>query len=331
MKKIILAALSALMVMSGTVGITPVSASDQIVTLSGAGPQGRWFKESAITAKLLNDHLSDSTGVKFNGVTGKGVSIGNIKRLATGKIEAGRGFLADLVAAQEHKGPFADDKLDYKSVNVWMTLNPLIYRLIADKSIKSYADLKGKTVAIGAKNSGDDERAIAILASYGVTAKNATLRYMGRSDAQNALINRQIDALLIANSRNNRGHLAPVFAARPINEDIVFVNPDPAITESFATKNPAVYIDTLGEPVFGSPKLMGVAVRSGFMIRNELSEDLVYKMTKAVYENWDEYLKSAPWMAEPGAAGKDVAASFQAAPYHPGAVKAYKEMGMWPN
>lgn len=331
MRKLMLAALSAVVLTSGLWGAAPVSADPKIVTLSGAGPQGRWFKESSIVAKLLNEHLGKAANVQFNGVTGKGVSIGNIKRLAAGRIESGRGFLPDLVAAHEGRGPFAGDDLDYKSVSVWMTLNPLIYRLIADKSIASYTDLKGKTIAIGAKNSGDDERAIAILKSYGVTADNSTLRYMGRSDAQDALVNRQIDALLIAYSRNNRGHLAPVFAARPVNEDVVFVQPDPAVTQKFVEANPSFYLDKLGEPVFKNPDLIGIAVRTGFMIRNDLPEDLVYKMTKAVYENWNEYVEAAPWAAEKGAAGKDVAASFQAAPYHPGAKKAYQEMGMWPN
>lgn len=327
MKWLSMAAAAVLMTLAGGFAPAPASANTEIVTLAGAGPQGRWFKEASIVAKLMNEKFPQE-GVQFNGVTGKGVSIGNIKRLAADRIQGGRGFLADLVTAYDNEGAFKGD-VNYEGVVAWTTLNPLIFRLIADNSIKSYADLKGKTVAVGAKNSGDDARAVAILNSYGVTEENTTFRYIGRSDAQNALTNHQIDALLISYSRNNRGHLAPVFAARPINEDVVFVDPDPEVTKKFLESHPALYLDTLGEPVFGRPDLKGVAVRTGFMIRKDLPEQLVYDMTKTLYENWDTVLASAPWWGEKGAAGPDVATSFQATPYHPGAIRYYKEAGMW--
>lgn len=303
----------------------PVLAQDTIVTISGAGPQGRWFKEASLVGKLLSEKLD---GVQVNGVIGKGVSVGNIKRIMAGRIEAGRGFLPDLVLAYKNQPPF-DDGRDYSNVVAWITVNPLIYRLIGDVDIKSYEDLKGKTVAIGGRNSGDDARAKEILAAHGITDENAELVYLARSDAQNALIDRQIDALLISYSRNNRGHLGPVFAARDLGSDVNFVPLDPEKAKEIVAQNNAFYVDTLGEPVFDNPDLVGLAVRTGFMINKNVPEDLVYKMTKAVFENWAEVTESAPWWKEEGSAGPDIAASFTATDYHPGAQKYYEEAGLW--
>ena len=303
----------------------PVLAQETIVTIAGAGPQGRWFKEASLVGKLLTEQLPD---VQVNGVIGKGVSVGNIKRIAADRIEGGRGFLADLVLAYNNQPPF-DDGRKYGDAVVWITVNPLIYRLIGDADIESYADLEGKTVAVGARNSGDDARAKQILAAHGITDENADLVYLARTDAQNALINRQIDALLISYSRNNRGHLGPVFAARDLGSDVDFIELDESKAKEIVKENPAFYIDRLGEPVFKHPDIIGLAVRTGFMISKDMPEDLVYRMTKTVFENWDEVTESAPWWKEKGAAGPDIAASFTAAAYHPGAKKYYEEAGLW--
>jgi uncharacterized protein len=326
MKKLLTIAAAGLLCL-GAMPEKPAFAQDTILTITGAGPQGRWFREASLVGKFLTEQL-ESEGVQVNGAIGKGVSVGNIKRIAAGQIEGGRGFLPDLLDAYENKGQF-DDGRDYSNVVAWITLNPLVYRLIAGQEIQSYSDLEGKTVAVGARNSGDDARAIEILAAHGVTADNARFQYLGRSDAQEALANRQIDALLIAYSRNNQGHLGPLFAARDLNTDLHFVDMDEATALKIVEQNPAMYLDTLGESLFEHSELNGLAVRTGFMLNKSVDEDLVYKMTKLIFENWDTLTESAPWWKEEGAAGPDVAAAFSAVEYHPGAQRYYEEAGLW--
>ena len=50
-----------------------------LITLAGAGPQGRYFKEVSILSKILTEKMP---GVIANGVIGKGMSVGNVKRVA---------------------------------------------------------------------------------------------------------------------------------------------------------------------------------------------------------------------------------------------------------
>ncbi|MCP5368848.1 MAG: TAXI family TRAP transporter solute-binding subunit [Hyphomicrobiales bacterium] len=304
---------------------TPAAAADpDVITLSGAGPQGRWFKEVSLFGKVLTQHAG---GLTVNGVIGKGVSVGNIKRTAAGKIDGGRFYLFDLKNAIEHQHQF--EKGDYSNVRIWMKLGTHLFRVIANTKIKSFNDLKGHSVAIGVKGSGDDLLAKAVLGGYGVTEENTEFRYVGRKDGQAALANGQIDAIAYAYARNNQGHLGPVFAARKIGVDVDFVEPDPAKTEDFLAKNKIFFLDTLGEPVFGRPKLKGIAFYQGMVIRADLSDDLVYKMTKTVYENWDEVLAGAPWWKAPGEASLESAPAITLGTYHPGAVRYYKEKGVW--
>lgn len=323
LKNMGLAALAVLLMAGGEVG-TARAADPNVITLSGAGPQGRWFKEVSIFGKVLTEKIP---GLTVNGVIGKGVSVGNIKRTAASKIEGGRFYVFDLANAMKKQEQFAEG--DYSNIRVWMKLGTHVFRVIAPTNIKTFSQLKGKTVAIGVKGSGDDLIAKQILAGYGLNDGNTKFQYVGRKDGQDALANGQIDAIAYAYARNNQGHLGPIFAARKIGVDVDFVEPDPDKTEAFLKTDKIFFLDKLGEPVFGRPNLQGIAFYQGMVIRGDLSDDLVYKMTKAIYENWDEILTSAPWWKDPGEASLESAPAITLAPYHPGAIKYYKEKGVW--
>lgn len=298
----------------------------RIITLSGASAQGRWFKEVSLMAKVLNDELPD---VPVNGVTGKGGSAGNVKRIAGGKIDAGRFYHFDIEDAITGKPPF--NQGDYSNVRVWMKLGTHIFRVVAVSTVKTLGDLKGLRIAVGIKGSGDDRLAARILAAYDVTPSNSRFHYVGRTDGQAALANSQIDAIAFAYARNNRGHLSPLFAAREIGVDIDFVEPGKNIVTAFLAENKTFFLDTGGEPVFDRPDLAGIGFYNGLLISDELPEELVYSMTKAVFTHWEELLKSAPWWAGPGEASLEAAPAMSGVPYHRGAIRFYKEVGVWPN
>ena len=187
-----------------------------LVTLAGAGPQGRYFKEVAILSKTLTEKMPN---VIANGVIGKGMSVGNVKRVAAGRIDGGRCFRFDLENAYRREAHFAQQEMipvDYDNAKVWMKLGTHLFRVVAVSDIKSYSDLVGRSVVIGGRGTGEEVIAERIFKYFGVTRDNTDFLYIERTDGQDALANRQIDAIAFAYSRNNRGHLSPIFAAREI-------------------------------------------------------------------------------------------------------------------
>jgi uncharacterized protein len=312
---------------AGLVGYNPLvrAADPDIITLSGAGPQGRWFAEVSLFGKVLSREMP---GMTVNGVIGRGVSVGNIKRIAAGRIEGGRFYIFDLQNAHRNLHQF-DDGADYSNVLVWMKLGTHLFRVVASTDIKKFSDLQGRTVAVGVRGSGDDLLALQVLAGYGITPENTRFQYVGRSDGQEALANGQIDAIAYAYARNNVGHLGPIFAARRIGEDVDFVPPDDDKNDAFLASDPTFFLDGYGEPEFGRPDLKGIAFYQGMAIRGDLSEDLVYRMTRALYENWGEVLEGAPWWNAPGEASLESAPAITTAPYHPGAERYYREQEVW--
>ena len=280
-------------------------------------------------AKILTEKMP---GVIANGVIGKGMSVGNVKRIAAAKIDGGRFFRFDLENAHARKLQFAQHELipvDYGNVQVWMRLNTQLFRVVAVTDIRSYSDLRGRTVVVGGKGTGEETLAEQILAHYGVTRENTDFLYIERTDGQQALTNRQVDAIAFAYSRNNRGHLAPVFAARTIGEDVDFVEPERDKTAQLLATEPAFFLDTKGEPVFGRPDLHGIAFHTGLAIRADLPEAFVYEMTKTLFDNWDQIEEALPWWKEPGEGDLESASAMGPLPYHPGAVRYYRERGVW--
>jgi uncharacterized protein len=64
-------------------------------------------------------------------------------------------------------------------------------------------------------------------------------------------------------------------------------------------------------------------------IHRSIPEDLVYRMTRVIYENWDEVLASAPWWDAPGEASLESGPAITTLPYHPGAIRYFEERGVW--
>jgi TRAP-type uncharacterized transport system substrate-binding protein len=59
------------------------------------------------------------------------------------------------------------------------------------------------------------------------------------------------------------------------------------------------------------------------------SDEVVYNMTKALHENAEAVAKSSPTLR--GFEPKGMAKKTDLVQYHPGAIKYYKEKGLWPN
>lgn len=312
---------------AGVAGAAPApaaAADPEVVTFSGAGPSGRWFALASLYSKILDQAIPGTT---FNGVTGKGISIGNLKRVNAGKVEAGFVHFYHLGFARNHQAMFADDDTTYDKVLVWFDMAENFIRVIADTKYKRIGDLKGATISIGVRGSGDDEQCKLLLGAHGVTEENSSFQYTSRNDATAALAARQIDALCNSFTRNNRGHLQELLSARALGEEVDFLPPDEDAAKALVEKYPHFFIDREGEPVFDRPNLMGLGYKQGAVVNADLSDDLVYRMTKALFEHWGDVQEAAPYMKEHS--GVDRAVEITFLPYHPGAIRYYKEVGAW--
>jgi len=189
-----------------------------------------------------------------------------------------------------------------------------------ESGIKSLADLRGKSLSVGAPASGTELNARAIFAAAGMKYEDlGKVEYLPFAESVELIKNRQLDATLqsaglgVASIRDLATSLPINVVAVPA--DIVAKVGDPYLPVTI----PAGTYEGQAEDVATT------AVGNFLVTHDGVSEETAYKMTKALFENLDK-LSAAHAAAK--AIKIENAVTGMPVPLHPGAERYYKEVGV---
>ncbi len=189
----------------------------------------------------------------------------------------------------------------------------------ADSGIKTVADLKGKKVSVGDSGSGVEFNAQQILGAYGITFEDIDKQNLSFQASADALKDGKIDAFFCTAG-------APTVAITDLatTTGIVLVEIDAEHLTKLQSDYGfyASYVVPAGTYTGIDEDATTVAVKATFIVSNDLDEETVYQLTKAIYENKDEYShEKASEMS------LEYAVSSISVPFHPGAERYFKEVG----
>jgi uncharacterized protein len=191
----------------------------------------------------------------------------------------------------------------------------------ADSGIKTLADLKGKRISVGAAKSGTELNARAIFKAAGLSyADMAKVEYLPFGESVELMKNRQLDATLqsaglgVASIRDLA--TAVKIVVIPVPADVVTKVGDAAYQVSMIPAN-TYSGQTADVPTAAIPNFL--VTHSG------VSDDVAYRMTKAMYDNIDT-LYAAHNAAK--VIKRENAIKGMPVPLHPGAERYYKEVGL---
>jgi len=268
----------------------------------------------------MADHITKNAGITAT-AQATGASAENIRLLRDKKADIA--FTQNDIAEYASKGTnmFQQDG----KIEAFQALGALYDETIqivvsADSNIKNVADLKGKRVSVGAPGSGTEVNAQQILEAYGLTFDDTKLQRLSFADSAKAIQDGQLDAAFQTAGTPTAAitELAATTGVKiiPIDADKI----DAIIAKyPFYVKTvvPANTYQTVPEEV------TTVSVKSMLLVRADLSEDLVYKVTKAIFENTDKlgHAKAKEIKMESVLAGVSI-------PIHPGAKKYFDEKGV---
>jgi len=183
------------------------------------------------------------------------------------------------------------------------------------------ADLKGKRISVGAPKSGTELNARAVLKAAGMTYKVfSKVEYLPFGESVELMKNRQLDATLqsaglgVSSLRDLATSMKIVVVAIP-KETVAKIG-DPAY-------QPAVIPAKTYEGQ--DADVPAIAIENFLVTHDGVSEDVVYRMTKGLYDNLDQ-LVAAHNAAK--AIKRENGAKDPPAPLHPGAAKYFKEVGV---
>ena len=311
MKKVLALALCLLLMLS-----LAACGGNKNMTMGTGGTAGTYYAYGGV----LGNQIKTATGINVNVVSTDG-SKANILGIDSGNYQLGT-VQSDVMAyAWEGTRSFeSEGKID--SFRVVAGLYAEAVQLITmDPAIKSVADLKGKKVSIGASGSGVYFNAVDILAAAGLSESDIQAQYQSFADSADALKDGKIDAAFIV-----AGAPTPAITELCLASSATLVPIDGDIATKLMNSSPyyTSYVVPAGTYKGQDADVTTVTVKATLIVDAAASEDDVYNLTKAIFDN-------ASAIAAENAKGNELsienAVSGMAAPFHAGAAKYFAEKG----
>lgn len=284
---------------------------DYLSILTG-GAQGTYYPLGGSFA----DFITKETGVKTNAEVSQ-ASAANMTDLKDGRAEIA--FVQTDIAFYASEGSMMFDGEVIDEVSAIGALYPETVQLVTleKNGIKTFEDLKGKKVSVGAPGSGTYANAEQLLEIHGLTMDDISPQMLDFGESQESLQSGQIEAAFITAG-------TPTGAVEGLNAVAqVFIVPiEDDKAEALIAKYPYYAKEVIPAGTYGSEaETNAVSVGAMLVVQNELPEELVYKITKAIYDNAPSLThdKGKYIKAETGLDGIGI-------PVHPGAQKYFDEV-----
>ena len=296
-----------------------MAAEKQFVAIATGGTGGTYYPLGGALAQLLSNTVE---GLIVTAQTGN-ASRANCNLISRGQIETAFSQANVTYWSYSGTGIYSNEPV-LTNLRGIAALYPETIHIVATKAsgIKTVEDLKGKSVGVGAPNSGTAADAEIILQAHGITFDDVKVDYIDFNEVAQRLIDGQIDA-----GFTTAGFPTSSIINIATKRDIVLI---PISAEKIKELTDAI-------PYYGATVIPGglykgvaedvpaLATPALWICDANLPPTLVYKMTKALWENREI-------LAKVHSQGKNVtletAIDGIGIPLHPGAELYYKEVGL---
>jgi uncharacterized protein len=308
---------------AAAVMIPAASAQQNFITIGTGGVTGVYYPAGGAICRLVNKDRKDH-GYRCS-VESTGGSVANVNLIRTGEIEFGvsqsdwqyHGLKGSK--AFEKQGPMPE-------LRAVFSLHPEPFTILARKeaNVKSFDDLKGKRVNIGNPGSGTVASLDELLKAMGRERSFFGLAGELRPDEHGAaLCDNKIDAFFYGVGHPSANIQDPTTSCGaqlvPITGKAV---------DALVKANPYyAYADIPGGLYANNPNpTRTYGVKATLVTSAKVPEQAVYTVVKAVFENFEEFKKLHPALAN--LKPQDMITDGNSAPLHPGAAKYFREKGL---
>ncbi|MFC1863243.1 TAXI family TRAP transporter solute-binding subunit [Thermodesulfobacteriota bacterium] len=300
-----------------------VEEKTKFVTIGTGGITGVYYPTGGAIARIVNKKR-DEYGIRCT-VESTGGSVFNVNAVMSGDLEFGvvqsdRQYQAIRGEAEwKDEGPQED-------LRAVFSIHPESITLVAgvDAGINTFADLKGKRVNIGNPGSGQRQNSIDALAANGIDyEKDLNAEGVKAAEAPGLLQDGRIDAFFYTVGHPS-GAIKEATAGKRKVKFIDIPNVD-KLTSKYSYYAKAFIPIKLYPGALNKVDAQTFGVKATFVTSAKVPEDVVYAVTKEVFENFDDFKKLHPAYEVLTKKGMLEGLS---APLHDGAMKYYKEAGL---
>ena len=300
-----------------SLGQTTQSPQDLAIATASAG--GAWYPIGAGMAEVIRKSLP---GIQARvQTTGGGVE--NVKLVHDGKAEIGITISYLAYNGYNAIAPYKSKMQNIRTLCSGLSTGVMQVVVPAGSNIKSLADLKGKKVAVGPAGGGALTVLDDIFQEYGFKMSNVTPSYVSYDEGVTMMTDGHVDAAVVYAAM-------PTPAVKTLStgpHSFRMLDLEENIQKSLLSKYPYYVPVKIPKDMYGTGSDVRVVGTPNIVIvYNKLSEEFVYKITKAFFEPKNlEVIHTS----HPSAKALNLErAAVAAVPLHPGSEKFYREKGV---
>ena len=295
---------------------TPESGFSGSYLMGTGGATGNYYAFGNSVCTVVNDVLDCNITVNSTGG-----STENARLLGSGENEFAM-IQSDVYSyAQEGIELFEGNPItNFKAVTACY---PEMVQIVVRKGsgISSVADMKGKNICVGDVGSGYEVAARQILGAYGMSYDDINETFADQATARNGVQDGTFDAMFMCSGYPNSNVVEMSLGGKI---DVISIDPEQLaiLTEQY----PFYSVFTPESNDYNlDHELTSVAVKCMLACSDSFSEEEIYTLTKAIYENLDAIRTIN---AKANYVSLESAMSGIPSNLHPGAAKYYEEMGL---
>jgi len=304
------------------VPLIAAGAEQRFISIGTGGLTGVYYPTGGAICRLLNMGRREH-GIRCS-VESTGGSIFNLNSLASGEIDFGIAQSDWQYHAYAGSSKFSEQGAN-KELRAVFSIHSEPFTVMArdDSGIKGFEGLKGKRVNVGNPGSGQRGTLEVLMEKLGWNMADFKLASELKATEQaRALCDNKIDAMVYAVGHPNASikesstacdaHLVPVTG--PVVDELVAAHSyyAPAVIPGGLYRG-----SDSDTPTFG--------VKATLVTSAGIDKEVVYALVKAVFENLDNFRQLHPAFEH---LQPDDMLKGNSAPFHPGALKYYKEVGL---
>lgn len=293
----------------------------RFLSIATGGTGGVYYPYGGGIARILNEHVP---GVRATAEV-TAASVDNLKLIRDGRADIAFTLADTLADAVAGTGAFEGRPVPAASLAVLYS-NYTHLVTLASSGIRSIADLRGRVVSTGSPGSGTELIAVRILEAAGLDPdKDVTRQALGVSESSGALADGKISAFfwsggLPTAAIQDLAH-TPGIAIRLI----ATANVLETLRQDHGSLYFSLEIPASAYPGVDSPVPV-VGVANVLVVNRGMDDGLAYEITRLLFDNKADLAAIHP---EARRLSLETAVSGSPAPFHPGAVRLYREKSVW--
>ncbi|MGH9374269.1 MAG: TAXI family TRAP transporter solute-binding subunit [Vicinamibacterales bacterium] len=296
--------------------------SSRFLSIATGGTGGVYYPYGGGIAKILNENLP---GVRATAEV-TAASVDNLKLIRDGRADVAFTYADTLADAVHGRGAFqAFGRMPVASLAVLYS-NYMHVVTLDSSNIRAIEDLRGRVISTGSPGSGTEVLAFRLLGAAGIDpARDLRYQGLGVSESAEALKDGKIEAFFWGGgvptpALQDLSHTAGI-TIRLIPTGHLL----PTLVNEFGDVYFKADVPADAYPGIRAP-LSVVGASNVLVVNTSMDEQLAYDITRLLFEKQSELAAIHP---EARNLALETAASGSPAAYHPGAMRLYREKGVW--